>query len=643
MIESMHRFFSAIFALAGVLGFLPMAALPQETLPPEPQELAWSPDGATLAVSDAANNQILLLDPRLATVQQALAVQGRPRGLLWPTTNQLFVAEFSSGTIACLQPETGATLHRFTPGGKPWNLILAGDVLLATDYGLHRTLGLSPENGTVLFDRATPRHPSALAAPRNGAYALSGGLLPAGPASATMATALHWIDLANPAASCEYPLPTGSGNLRAIAIDRDGKFAFVTHTRGQIALPTTQPDRGWINVNALSVFDLTARQWVATFLLDTPVRGAADPWGAVVLDDGRVALAASGTGELIFFDWPRAQRLLRGEEVLEIGAARRQYHDPGTPGYGGTPAQLWARIAANPEARALLASDLAVTTGPGLAPRTPTGAQGLRSLALSPDGRTLAAIAFFDATVLLFDAPTGQLRATIALADSPFEESLARQGERLFHDARLSFQSWMSCATCHPEGRADGMNWDLLNDGIGNPKNTKSMLYAPRTEPMTWLGAREDHRLSIQKGMHFFMAEQTAEQVRALQAYLQSLTPEPSPFLERRADGTTGLSAAALRGEKVFREIGCARCHSGPLFTDLKKYDVGSSGAEDGYAPYDTPPLIELWRTGPYLHNGAASTLHDALILCDPLGKHSPAAQCTPNELNDLILYLLSL
>jgi cytochrome c peroxidase len=47
--------------------------------------------------------------------------------------------------------------------------------------------------------------------------------------------------------------------------------------------------------------------------------------------------------------------------------------------------------------------------------------------------------------------------------------------ERLFHDATIGHQSWQSCASCHPDGRAGGLNWDLLNDGIGNPKNTKSV------------------------------------------------------------------------------------------------------------------------------------------------------------------------
>ena len=61
------------------------------------------------------------------------------------------------------------------------------------------------------------------------------------------------------------------------------------------------------------------------------------------------------------------------------------------------------------------------------------------------------------------------------------EPSLARRGEQYFNDATLCYQQWQSCATCHPDGRADALYWDLLNDGVGNTKNTKSLLMAALT------------------------------------------------------------------------------------------------------------------------------------------------------------------
>ncbi len=58
-----------------------------------------------------------------------------------------------------------------------------------------------------------------------------------------------------------------------------------------------------------------------------------------------------------------------------------------------------------------------------------------------------------------------------------------RRGEMLFHDGCLCHHGWQSCASCHPNGRVDALNWDLLNDGEGNPKNTKSLLLSHQTPP----------------------------------------------------------------------------------------------------------------------------------------------------------------
>ena len=68
---------------------------------------------------------------------------------------------------------------------------------------------------------------------------------------------------------------------------------------------------------------------------------------------------------------------------------------------------------------------------------------------------------------------------------------------------------------------------------------------------------------------------------------------------QKTADGW-GLSAAAERGKAAFVRAGCASCHPPGLFTDLHQYDVGTRRGFDRPADeFDTPALIELWRTAP--------------------------------------------
>jgi cytochrome c peroxidase len=90
--------------------------------------------------------------------------------------------------------------------------------------------------------------------------------------------------------------------------------------------------------------------------------------------------------------------------------------------------------------------------------------------------------------------------------------------------------------------------------------------------------------------------------------------------------------------------VGCAECHPAPLFTDLKTSPVGTAGPLDqGVEQFDTPSLVEVWRTAPYLHDGSAATIRDVLTARNPNDEHGKTSHLTPAELDDLIAYVLSL
>jgi len=222
-------------------------------------------------------------------------------------------------------------------------------------------------------------------------------------------------------------------------------------------------------------------------------------------------------------------------------------------------------------------------------------------------------------------------------------DALARQGELLFNDATICFQGWQSCASCHSsDARVDGMNWDNLNDGIGNPKNAKSLLFAHRTPPSMWLGVRSNAYVAVRAGIrNSLFTVQPPEVADAIDEYLKSLQPIPSPHLVKGK-----LSAAAQRGKKLFfSETGrCSGCHSGELYTDQKSHDVGTLGKFD--QPSDrfyTPSLIEVWRTAPYLHDGSALTIRDVLTTSNPRKRHGNASGLTEQQIEDLAAFVLSL
>jgi cytochrome c peroxidase len=94
----------------------------------------------------------------------------------------------------------------------------------------------------------------------------------------------------------------------------------------------------------------------------------------------------------------------------------------------------------------------------------------------------------------------------------------------------------------------------------------------------------------------------------------------------------------------IFEEkADCARCHPAPYFTDRKSYDIGTRTATDPTGKYDTPTLLEAFRTAPYLHDGRALTIQDVITTHNPDDKHGHVKKLTEKEIEDLVDYVLSL
>ena len=136
----------------------------------------------------------------------------------------------------------------------------------------------------------------------------------------------------------------------------------------------------------------------------------------------------------------------------------------------------------------------------------------------------------------------------------------------------------------------------------------------------------------------------------ALAVYTNSFDFTLSPHIVAPAK----LSAEAERGKKLFfdKTVGCATCHSGPYYTDsslqkpFKLHDVGTGNDDptEKIGPkYDTPTLLGVYRTAPYLHHGKAKTLRDVLTTCNKEDKHGKTSHLKPAELDELVAFLKAL
>jgi cytochrome c peroxidase len=271
-------------------------------------------------------------------------------------------------------------------------------------------------------------------------------------------------------------------------------------------------------------------------------------------------------------------------------------------------------------------------------------------IVFDPNGKTLYVANYLADAIQIVDAESARLLKTIPLG-GPKNLSLERQGEIVFHDARHSFNQWYSCNTCHSDGHANGLDFDTLNDGrqdlstahLRSRKKVTTLRRVSRTKPWTWHGWQNSLDDAMYESFTKSMQgpKPSSEDIKALMAFLSTLDYPRNPY--RKPDGT--LSPAAQRGEAVFRseKAACATCHGGPELTDGKIHVVGLEERDDAYRGYNPPSLRGLYDKDPYLHDGRARTLREALQ-----GPHSPekvtgSGALSERELDDLIAYLQTL
>ena len=587
--------------------------LSPEFLAPAPDGGAYVTEATAARVAEVSRDGRMVRQWPVAANPTGIAAGG---GFVYVTCGE------ANGELRKYAPD-GACVKTAAVGHCPCGPVLSKDG--RTVYVLNRFLAqvsvLDAEKMTVVKTVKALREPFAATLGAEGKLLFVANLLPyCASTNDVVAAAVSVVDTRTFAVR-HVMLPNGSTGVRGIASSPDGKSVYVTHTMGRYQLPTTQLERGWMNTAALSVFDGATGAYVNTVLLDDVDRGGANPWGVAVTADGRTLVVAhAGTCELSLID-------------------RAALHDRLAKAAKGESASGIVKSAED------VPNDLAFLVS--IRRRVLAGGNGPRGVLLS--GRTAVTALYFEDAVSLFNLDDPAARAkVIPLGPKPdLSRDRARRGEMLYNDGSMCFQQWQSCASCHPDGRVDGLNWDLLNDGMGNPKQTRSELYNHVTPPTMITGIRKDmHACNAAGLIHIQFVTRPEEDVYCFDAYVEKMKPVPSPYL---VNGK--LSARAQRGEKLFRQAKCAECHTPekkapggePLWTDLKLYDVGVGAATETGRKFDTPTLAECWRTAPYLYDGRALTMEEVLTICNPNDKHGETSKLTPEQIKDLAEYVLSL
>jgi YVTN family beta-propeller protein len=288
-----------------------------------------------------------------------------------------------------------------------------------------------------------------------------------------------------------------------------------------------------------------------------------------------------------------------------------------------------------------------------------------RAVLVSPDSRTVLVYDTLDFQVRLIDSETLETRALIPCS-TPAKSAAWVRGKLLFNSALepMVGRRWIACSSCHPDGQADARTWQNP-EGL---RNSTAFIAMKETHPIHWSADRDEvqdfeHTIrgllmqgrglikgAVQPELGPPNAGSSAD-LDALAEYCNSFHATLSPH----AAGPGKLTESANRGKAIFfrEDAGCARCHSGPYYTDsslasrpFNLHDVGT-GEDDPSEKmgkrYDTPTLIGIYRTAPYLHHGKAVTLKEVLVDYNKSDRHGRTSHLSPAEIDDLVEFLKSL
>jgi len=577
-----------------------------------PSDIAISKDGSILYLACATGDCIQVFDVEKEKVSSQFKVEGIRELVLTLDESRLFAVcgEFK-GRLLEINAKDGKVIRSFSAGHTPVSPVVSADgrtLFFCNRFSRADQLDVHAfdiASGKIRSSAKAIREPITMKLSKDGKFLWVVNHLPLMEANREhVFTSLNVYRSTDLKSVAKLDMPPGSFAIRDSALSNDGRYLFVSHTIGRFTVPTTHLDRGWINTSAVSIFDAVGQRYINAVLLDDTMRGAANPWGITVTDDDTwLCINISGTHEVMVVNTKEMF------ERIDSAAAPKE-----------------------------VMNDLAFLYGA----KSRVKLEGEGSRAIAAKGEFIYVPMYFSDSVNMIemwdDGPGAAIPLPLKEAVKP---DLVRAGEMAFNDAMSCYQHWQSCASCHPDVRSDGTNWDLLNDGIGNPKQSRSLLYAHKTSPVMITGVRGSAEIAVTNGfLHIQFHQVTQERDDAVNAYLKSLEPIPSPYLAK--DGS--LTESAKRGKTVFDgKAGCVTCHMPPYYGDRTKYALGLGSDIDRDREFATPILIECWRTAPYMYDGRAVSIKDVITVDNKNDMHGNTKDLSEQEVEDLAEYVESL
>lgn len=592
--------------------------------PVNSNNIVMNQEGDSIYIANIDVNTVSIVDVQTKEVLNEIPVGNRPKQLtLSPDEKLLYVACMFDNRVDIISLEKNEVVDSIVVGIEPFGIITSqdGKLLYTANYrsGTVSVIDLTSKN--VLKEIEIGDRPRTLTITANGEKIYVPHYLDA------KISVIHTADnvvqkviaLDNSPDKTDVKQSQGIPNtLEQFVIAPDGKTAWVPHLLTNVDTPIHFQETIF---PAISIIDLEKDEEMVdvrkelfeeinvtdkkdeTIIISNPYDVAFHP------DGSKVYAIMSGSEDLVVFDLKR----------------------------GGNATQILRRIEGdNP-----------------------------RGIVASPDGEYLFVhnAMSHDLSSLETGGESSYARVKMSGENLPLIQNdplspLVREGKAIFYSGNsdeyaidITGNNWMSCASCHSDGEINGLT-------LMTPKgqrNVPSNVFTTKTGLFMWDGSRDDftdyiHTVQDEMGgmMELDPGEPIPEDIQhmydALFAFLDeptSFPPPQSPYLNE--DGT--LTSAAQEGQEIFQgKANCLSCHGGEYFTDSVKainesgnlttdnteylHDIGTSNEFDVSSEgddranftnprnknhFDTPTLRGAWATAPYLHDGSAETIEEAI------------------------------
>ncbi len=134
---------------------------------------------------------------------------------------------------------------------------------------------------------------------------------------------------------------------------------------------------------------------------------------------------------------------------------------------------------------------------------------------------------------------------------------------------------------------------------------------------------------------------------KAIAAFERTLLTNNSRFDRYMRGEESAISLAEKDGFELFKKVGCANCHNGPMFSDYQIHVLGvpenpklgevDKGFEETFG-FRTPSLRNLRYTAPYMHNGTMQDLQRVLEFYEDISFGKPQNPAvSPSQFDPLV------